>query len=617
MEIKFIKGNKVALGAFRKTVRKLRVAAYCRVSTDSEDQIKSYNSMIKYYTDLIEKNDEWEFIGIYADKAITGTNVKKRNDFKRLIEDCTNGEIDMIITKSIPRFARNTLDTLKYVRMLKEMNVAVYFEVEKINTLKDGEFLTTILSSVAQQEVENTSAYVKKGLKMKMKRGEMVGSHRCFGYEVDKETRQLKIVEEETTAVRYIFNRYLEGAGGRVIANELNKKGIFTINNVEWSAPTVLGIIKNEKYKGDMLQGKTFTIDPISKRRLHNNGEEDKYYVIDHHEPIVSKEIFDKAQKLRKAKSTKKLANGTDQVVINRRYAFSSMLKCGYCGKNLVRKQWHSNSKYSKAVWYCSEPCRKGVKYCPNAKAISESVLEEAFVESYNRLCDNKQDVLEDLLAKIKTILKKEKIEEAIKQTDESIQKIKVRRNKLLNEYLNGTISQDIYEENERLLKTTLLNKKNELKYLKKQLDEKDNISNRISEFRKNIMNNPILEEFDRVVFESIVEKAIVGGFDENGNKDPYKITFIYKTGIQDEIKEVKKKFVAKVYEQKEKDTEMYSFSSNDQNNMCTNDNGNINRNIHGNHCSNGTNRDQCGTGSTLKCCDRWSSSDRRFLFWR
>ncbi|SCJ17671.1 Recombinase [uncultured Eubacterium sp.] len=205
---------------------------------------------------------------------------------------------------------------MKYVRMLKEMNVVVYFEVEKINTLKDGEFLTTILSSVAQQEVENTSAYVKKGLKMKMKRGEMVGSHRCFGYEVDKETRQLKIVEEEATAVRYIFNRYLEGAGGRVIANELNKKGIFTINNVEWSVPTVLGIIKNEKYKGDMLQGKTFTIDPISKRRIHNNGEEDKYYVIDQHEPIVSKEIFDKAQKLRKAKSTKKLANGTDQVVI-------------------------------------------------------------------------------------------------------------------------------------------------------------------------------------------------------------------------------------------------------------------------------------------------------------
>lgn len=306
MEIKFIKGNKVALGAFRKTVRKLRVAAYCRVSTDSEDQIKSYNSMIKYYTDLIEKNDEWEFVGIYADKAITGTNVKKRNDFKRLIEDCTNGEIDMIITKSIPRFARNTLDTLKYVRMLKEMNVAVYFEVEKINTLKDGEFLTTILSSVAQQEVENTSAYVKKGLKMKMKRGELVGFSRCFGYDRDKETGELKIIESQAETVRHIFDRYLQGAGGTVIARELNEEGILTYNHCQWTCSTILNIIKNEKYMGDMLQGKTYTVDPISKRRLPNNGEEDKFYVEGHHEPIVSRKVFDKAQELRISRNVKR-----------------------------------------------------------------------------------------------------------------------------------------------------------------------------------------------------------------------------------------------------------------------------------------------------------------------
>ena len=151
MEVKIIKGNKSVLGAFHKKVKKLRVAAYCRVSTDDEDQIKSYNSMIKYYTDLIQKNEEWEFVGIYADKAITGTSVRPREDFQRLIEDCMDGKIDMIITKSIPRFARNTLDTLRYVRLLREKNVAIYFEVEKINTLVDGEFLMTILSSVAQQ----------------------------------------------------------------------------------------------------------------------------------------------------------------------------------------------------------------------------------------------------------------------------------------------------------------------------------------------------------------------------------------------------------------------------------------------------------------------------------
>ena len=174
-----------------------------------------------------------------------------------------------------------------------------------------------------------------------------------------------------------------------------------------------------------------------------------------------------------------------------------------------------------------------------------------------------------------------------------------------------------MYEENETTLVRELSNVNIQFaQLLEKQKDQKS-LEERISDFKEALLNDEIITEFDRVVFESIIEKVIVGGFDENGNKDPYKITFIYKTGIQDEIKEAKKKFVAKAYEQNEKDTEMYSFSSNDQNNMCTNDNGNIDRNIHGNHCSNGTNRDQCGTGSTLKCCDCWSSSDRRFLFWR
>lgn len=162
MEIELIKANDFSNESVRKRIERLRVAAYCRVSTDDEDQIKSYNSMVTYYTDLIQNNKEWVFVGVYADKAITGTKVDKRDEFQRLIQDCMDGKIDLIIAKSIPRFARNTLDTLKYVRMLKERNIAVYFEVEKINTLKDGEFLMTILSSVAQQEVENTSAYVKR-----------------------------------------------------------------------------------------------------------------------------------------------------------------------------------------------------------------------------------------------------------------------------------------------------------------------------------------------------------------------------------------------------------------------------------------------------------------------
>ena len=182
MEVEIIKAK--GAGEDTSTGRKidrLRVAAYCRVSTDDEDQIKSYNSMVRYYTDLIKSNKQWVFAGVFADKAITGTKTDKREEFQLLIQECLSGNIDLVIAKSIPRFARNTLDTLKYVRMLRERNIAVYFEVEKINTLKDGEFLLTILSSVAQQEVENTSAYVKKGLKMKMKRGELVGFQGCRG----------------------------------------------------------------------------------------------------------------------------------------------------------------------------------------------------------------------------------------------------------------------------------------------------------------------------------------------------------------------------------------------------------------------------------------------------
>lgn len=163
MEVEYIKANDPFDGSSKRRINRLRVAAYCRVSTDEEEQIKSYNSMVRYYTDLIQSNKEYIFVDVYADRAITGTKVDKRDEFQRLIQDCTNGKIDLVIAKSIPRFARNTLDTLKYVRMLKERNIAVYFEVEKINTLKDGEFLMTILSSVAQQEVENTSANVKKG----------------------------------------------------------------------------------------------------------------------------------------------------------------------------------------------------------------------------------------------------------------------------------------------------------------------------------------------------------------------------------------------------------------------------------------------------------------------
>lgn len=222
--------------------------------------------------------------------------------------------------------------------------------------MKDGEFLLTILSSVAQQEVENTSAYVKKGLKMKMKRGELVGFQKCLGYDYDPLTKTLSINEEGAKTVGYIFKRYVAGAGSTMIARELNEQEIPTVHGNRWSPSSVMGIINNEKYMGDLLLGKSFTVDPISKRRLTNMGEEDRFYIENHHEAIISKEIFEKAQEIRQRRS-KGRVNGVEtgkREKYSRQYAFSSMLECGFCGETVSRRCWHSHSKYEKnymALW--------------------------------------------------------------------------------------------------------------------------------------------------------------------------------------------------------------------------------------------------------------------------
>lgn len=545
MEVELIKANDPFDSSSKRRIERLRVAAYCRVSTDDEDQIKSYNSMVQHYTDLIKNNKEWVFAGVYADRAITGTKVDKRDEFQKLIQDCLEDKIDMIIAKSIPRFARNTLDTLKYVRMLKERNVAVYFEVEKINTLKDGEFLMTILSSVAQQEVENTSAYVKKGLKMKMKRGELVGFQGCLGYDYDTVTKSLSINEEGAEVVRYIFERYVAGAGSTMIARELNEKEIPTIKGNPWTSSSVMGIINNEKYKGDILLGKTFTVDPISKRRLENLGEEDRYYIHNHHEPIVSEELFERAQEIRNRRNgnRKKGVTPGKREKFSRQYAFSCMLECGFCGGNLSRRRWHSSSKYKKTIWQCVKSTKNGKRFCPDSKGIPEQVIEDAFVQSYRMLCSDNKDVLDEFLNRVEKTLGENSIDDQIVKLQKNIGKVQLKRKKLLDNYLGGIVSQDIYEETDLDLKRDVTNLNAKLEYLQQQLDEEGSLKRRLADFKKALSENHVLEEFDRGIFESVIERVIVGGFDEDGNKDPYKITFIYKTGFKNEIGNAKERF--------------------------------------------------------------------------
>ena len=504
MEVEVIKANNpFAENPKARKIERMRVAAYCRVSTDDEDQIKSYNSMIQYYTDLIQSNKQWIFAGVYADKAITGTKVDKRESFQRLIQDCLTGKIDMVIAKSLPRFARNTLDTLKYVRMLKERNIAVYFEVEKINTLKDGEFLMTILSSVAQQEVENTSAYV-----------------------------------------RYIFSRYVAGAGSTMIARELNEQGMMTVRGNRWTTSSVMGIINNEKYKGDILLGKTFTVDPLSKRRLENLGEEDRFYIRNHHEAIISGETFDRAQEIRKRRNGgRKSATLGKREKFSRQYAFSCMLECGFCGGNLSRRRWHSGSIHQKTVWHCVKSTKDGKRFCPDSKGIPEKVIEEAFIESYKMLCKDNKDVLEEFIHRVEKTLSEDSVQDKITKLHESSDKILYKRKKLLDNFLEGVIAKDIYEETDMGYERKLSDMREKLRMFEQQMEDEESLKRRISDFRNALSKNEVLEEFDRGIFESIIEKVIVGGYDDDGNKDPYKITFIYKTGFKNEIGKTKERF--------------------------------------------------------------------------
>ena len=545
MEVEIIKANNPFDESSKvRKVDRLRVAAYCRVSTDDEDQIKSYNSMVEYYTELIQNNAQWVFAGVYADKAITGTKVDKREDFQRLIQDCMDGKIDMVIAKSLPRFARNTLDTLKYVRMLKERKIAVYFEVEKINTLKDGEFLMTILSSVAQQEVENTSAYVKKGLKMKMKRGELVGFQGCLGYDYDVATKSISINEEGAEVVRYIFDRYVAGAGSSMIARELNEQGILTIRGNQWTSSSVMGIINNEKYKGDILLGKTFTVDPISKRRLENLGEEDRFYIKDHHEPIISAETFARAQEIRERRNGgRKSATPGKREKYSRQYAFSCILECGFCGANLSRRRWHSSSKYKKTIWQCVKSTKDGKRFCPDSKGIPEQVIEEAFIESYKMLCADNKDVLDEFITRVEKTLSEDSVRDKVLKLQKSADNLQAKRKRLLENYLEGVVSQDIYEETDVGYERKLSDIKANLAMLEQQMEDEVSLKRRVADFKRALSKNGVLEEFDRGIFESIIEKVIVGGYDEDGNKDPYKITFIYKTGFKNEIGKAKERF--------------------------------------------------------------------------
>ena len=545
-------GNQNGQGSLR--VDRIRVAAYCRVSTDDDEQLGSFESQKLYYEEKISANKEWMNAGIFADEAITGTKTDKRSGFQEMISRCQNGEIDMILTKSISRFARNTVDTLNHVRMLRDRNIAVFFEKENINTLDmNGELLLTIMSSLAQQEVESLSQNVKMGLQMKMKRGELIGFNGCFGYDYDPETKTISVNEAEAEVVRMIYDLYLQGYGTTTIAKRLmdlgikNKKG-----EVSWKTHGVMGIIKNEKYKGDVLLGKTFTTDPISKRRLANFGEENQYYIRDHHEPIVSREIWDAAEQIRNKRAQSRVIETTgNRERYTRQYAFSSMCECAYCGHKLTRRTRHSSSIYEKPVWQCMNATKNGIANCPNCKAIDEAILEGAFIDAFKLLAGNFDDVLDIVLSYVGESVNNDDNVRKRQQIDKDISALESRKSRMTDMLIDGTITKEVFDEKMLEFKRKLHVLSDKRQLLLESINTKNEIDKRMSELRETLENEDILDVFDRTVFESIVDKVYVGGYEEDGTPDPYKLTFILKGNQTGTIFHSKDTFKAKQKEAK------------------------------------------------------------------
>lgn len=328
---------------------KLRVAAYCRVSTDSDEQASSYEVQVEHYTQFIQKNPEWELAGIFADDGISGCNTKKRDEFNLMIEECMAGRIDMIITKSISRFARNTLDCLKYIRKLKEKNIPVFFEKENINTMDSkGEVLLTIMVSLAQQESQSLSQNIKLGLQYRYQNGEVQVNHNRFlGYTKD-EDGHLIIEPTEAEVVKRIYREYLEGSSLLQIGRGLEADGILTAaGKAKWRPETLRKILQNEKYIGDALLQKNYTVDFLNKKRVQNHGIVPQYYVENSHSPIIPRDLYMQVQEEMVRRANLHSGEKRKKRVYSSKYALSSIVYCPKCGDIYRRIAWNNRGKHS------------------------------------------------------------------------------------------------------------------------------------------------------------------------------------------------------------------------------------------------------------------------------
>lgn len=440
--------NAISESIHTQSQQRLKVCAYARVSTGSRAQAESYATQVEYYTEKIENNPLWEFAGVYADEGITGTKVKGRDDFKAMIAACEDGDIDLILTKSITRFARNTVECIQTVRKLKAIGVGIYFEKEGINTLTEAsELMITILASVAQGESEDFSGNNQWAIINRFENGTFIVGTPAYGYRKDADGN-LIIEETEAEVVRWIFEAYLNGMGAYVIAKMLNDHKIPTIRGSEkWQDSVVKNILMNPVYEGDALHQRTYTEKQFPFTRKVNYGQMNMYLTKDAHPPIITHEEAEAVRSIMEYRSRTLNMNGERS---QSRYIFSSRIICGNCGNHFRRQKIYIGKPYEKIIWTCHKHV-EDKEFC-HMKAIREDVLQQAFVAMWNKLYTNQGTILEPLLKALTELAASKPDTEEIEKLDNEIHSLS-EQSRILNQVMKkGYMDSALFMEKNNLL---------------------------------------------------------------------------------------------------------------------------------------------------------------------
>lgn len=515
-----------------------RVAAYCRVSTKQEEQLNSYETQVRYYTDRINREPGWKLAGIYADKGITGTSMKKRDEFNKLIRQCKRGKVDMIIVKSISRFARNTLDCLKITRMLRELKVDVYFEEQNLHSIDpSSEFYISIYGSVAQSESENISHNVAWGKARSAKDGNVFFAYKSFlGYRRGADGKP-EIDPEQADTVRRIYDRFLAGNSLQQIANGLTADGIPTpMGRTVWQASVVQSILSNEKYKGDALLGKTYVEDCISKKVRVNAGERPQYYVENNHPAIIDAATFARVQEelARRASKRKVKQTGTttEQGKYCGKYALTELLICGECGTPYRRCTWTVGGK-KRIVWRCINRLDYGKKYCHHSPTMEEAPLQNAIMDAVLKTAQIDPNILQTLKQHIQLGLG------AGAGEDKSVE-IQIRIAQIDQEFKNLLNSVTAENQQELLTDPRITDLMTEKRQLEKELAEyaaaeqhRQNTASRLDNIftiLDGMKNHPLT--YDDAVVRQILQCVIVE------SKEKVKVVFIGGMEVEAEVEQ-------------------------------------------------------------------------------